>query len=141
MTVSRSIAIICLFILLLPRLVGQQQNPSADAVQLSDSQLLKIEAMAIDSAGDVLEIPNVFTPNDDQVNDYFEVTTDGTTVYEFSVFTRTGTRIYHSLSPQILWDGNGLDGGELKEGIYYYVIEEDGGSAPFEKAGFMYLFR
>ena len=141
MTVTRSIAIICLFIMLLPRLVGQQQNPSADAAQLSDSQLHSIEAMAIDSVGDVLEIPNVFTPNGDQVNDYFEVTTDGTTVYEFSVFTRTGTRIYHSLSPRIFWDGNSLDGGELKEGIYYYVIEEDGGTSPFETAGFMYLFR
>ena len=97
--------------------------------------------MAVDSAGSELNIPNVFTPNGDGKNDYFEVSTDGTTVYEFSVFTRTGTRIYHSLSPRIFWDGNSLDGAELKDGIYYYVIEEEGGSNPFETAGFMYLFR
>ncbi len=141
MTSTRSIAIICLCFLLLPKLAGQQEDSSGDILQLSDSQLLEIEAMAPDSAGDVLEIPNVFTPNGDQVNDYFEVETDGTTVYEFSVFTRTGTRIYHSQSPRIFWDGNSLDGKELKEGIYYYVIEEQGGSSPFDKAGFMYLFR
>jgi gliding motility-associated-like protein len=141
MTSTRSIAIICLCFLLLPKLAGQQEDSSGDILQLSDSQLLEIEAMAPDSAGDVLEIPNVFTPNGDQVNDYFEVETDGTTVYEFSVFTRTGTRIYHSKSPRIFWDGSSLDGKELKEGIYYYIIEEQGGTTPFDKAGFMYLFR
>lgn len=141
MTITRSIAIICLCSLLLPHLAGQQQDSTVDVIHLSDLQLLMIESMATDSVGDELEVPNVFTPNGDQVNDYFEVTTDGTTVYEFSVFTRTGTRIFHSLSPQIFWDGNSLDGIELKEGVYYYVIEEEGGSNPFEKAGFMHLFR
>jgi len=141
MTISRSIAIIFLCCLLLPRLAGQEGDPSADVLQLSESQLHKIEAMAVDSAGEKLEIPNVFTPNGDGTNDYFEVTTDGATVYQFSVFTRTGTRIYHSKSPRIFWDGNSLDGAELKDGIYYYVIEEEGGTSPFETAGFMYLFR
>jgi len=141
MTITRSIAIICLCSLLLPRLAGQEQNPSEDIVQLTESQLLRFESMAIDSVGDELEIPNVFTPNGDQVNDYFEVTTDGINVYEFTVFTRAGTRIYHSLSPRIFWDGNSLDGKELSDGIYYYVIEEQGGGSPFESAGFMYLFR
>ena len=141
MTFTRSIAIICLCCLLLPHLAGQEQDSSGDVSQLSESQLLRAETVAADSVGDVLEIPNVFTPNGDQLNDYFEVTTDGTNVYEFSVFTRTGTRIYHSLSPRIFWDGNSLDGKELKDGIYYYVIEEQGGTSPFETAGFMYLFR
>ena len=141
MTITRSIAIICLCSLLLPRLAGQEQYSSEDVAQLSESQLLRIESIAIDSVGDVLEIPNVFSPNGDQVNDYFEVTTDGVNVYEFTVFTRAGTRIYHSLSPRIFWDGNSLDGKELKEGIYYYVIEEQGGTSPFETAGFMYLYR
>ena len=141
MTITRSIAIICLCSLLLPRLAGQEQNSSGDVVQLSESQLIRVESMAIDSVGDELEIPNVFTPNGDGNNDYFEVTTDGINVYEFSIFTRAGTRIYHSLSPRIFWDGNSLDGKELKDGIYYYVIEEQGGTSPFETAGFMYLFR
>ena len=141
MTISRSIAIICLCTLLFPRLVGQQGEPSSNAVDLTDPQSLNIEAVFLDTLTGDLDVPNVFTPNGDQVNDYFEVTTDGTTIYEFSVFTRTGTRIYHSLSPRISWDGNSLDGIELQEGVYYYVIEEEGGSEHFEKAGFMHLFR
>lgn len=131
MTISRTIAIICLSIMLLPHLAGQQQ----------DSIVIQSEVMEVAAPGDELEVPNVFTPNGDQLNDYFEVETDGTTVYELSIFTRTGTRIYHSKSPRIFWDGNSLEGKELKTGIYYYVIEEEGGSNPFESAGFMYLYR
>ncbi|MGW8316108.1 MAG: T9SS type B sorting domain-containing protein, partial [Bacteroidales bacterium] len=93
------------------------------------------------TVGGELGIPNVFTPNGDQINDYFEVTTDGVTVYELTFFTRTGTRIYHSRSPRIFWDGRSLEGKELPEGIYYYVIEEVGALEPFEKAGFIHLFR
>lgn len=141
MTICRSFILMCLCCLLLPRLSGQEANPSAGTLQLTENQIHKIESMAADSAGSVLNIPNVFTPNGDGTNDYFEVTTDGTTVYEFSVFSRTGIRIYHTRSPRIFWDGNSLDGAELKDGIYYYVIEEEGGITPFETAGFMYLFR
>ncbi|MCK5068674.1 MAG: gliding motility-associated C-terminal domain-containing protein [Bacteroidales bacterium] len=141
MTLARSVAVICLSVLLIPHLAGQQEDAGAVNIHLSEDQMSAIESLASDSVGGELQIPNVFTPNGDQVNDYFEVTTDGTTLYEFSVFTRTGTRIYHSLSPRIIWDGRSIDGKELKEGIYYYVIEEDGGSNPFEKAGFMHLFR
>ena len=141
MTIIRSIAIICLCSLLFPRLSGQQGGASPDALNLIDPQSLVIETVLLDTITGELEVPNVFTPNGDQINDYFEVSTDGTTVYEFSVFTRTGTLVYHSLSPRIFWDGNSLDGIALKEGVYYYVIEEEGGSDPFEKAGFMHLFR
>jgi gliding motility-associated-like protein len=141
MTISRPIAILCLCCLLLPPLTGQEGNPSADLIQHSEKQIHKIETLSTDSAGSILKIPNVFTPNGDGINDYFEVTTDGSTIYEFSVFNRTGTRIYHSRSPRIFWDGNSLDGIVLKDGIYYYVIEEQGGTNPLDTAGFMYLFR
>jgi len=141
MTLNRSIALLCLICLLFQRLAGQEGNPSAEQLQLTESQLHIIEAFAADSAGSPLNVPNVFTPNGDGTNDHFEVSTDGSTVYQFSVFTRTGTRIYHSKSPRIFWDGNSLDGNELKDGIYYYVIEEEGGVSPFETAGFVYLFR
>ncbi len=141
MSIPRYMTLICLNILLFPGLFGQGQDSSHVNIQLTKNQLVILDSMLAEAAGDPLEVPNVFTPNGDQVNDFFEVTTDGTTIYEFSVFTRTGTRIFHSLSPRIIWDGNSLDGKELEEGIYYYVIEEEGGSNPFETAGFMHLFR
>ena len=141
MTIKRSIAFICFYCLLFPVILGQDQGQSSDTVRLLARQLQMIESLAADSVDGKLDVPNVFTPNGDEVNDYFEVTTDGVTVYDFTVFTRTGTRIYHSLSPRIFWDGKSIGGKDLPEGIYYYVIEEEGGSEPFNSAGFMHLFR
>ena len=141
MMLTRFLAVVCLSIFLIPHLAGQQEEATVLEVPLSEAQAIALEPMASDSAGAILEVPNVFSPNGDQVNDFFLVSTDGTTVYEFTVFTRSGARIFHSLSPSISWDGKSLDGIELREGTYYYVIEEEGGSFPFTKAGFMYLYR
>jgi gliding motility-associated-like protein len=141
MTKLKLIASIYLCCFFFPVLSGQQQDFPSDSLSLSQEQLQRFENMAADTVGGELVVPNVFTPNGDQVNDFFEVTTDGVTVYELTVFTRTGTRIYNSRSPRIYWDGRSLGGKELPEGIYYYVIEEVGASDPFEKAGFIHLFR
>jgi gliding motility-associated-like protein len=141
MTLFRSIAIIYFCFLLLPRVSGQQQLPSPGSLQLTQDELQMLASMAADTAGGKLNIPNVFTPNGDGINDYFEVETDGVTVYEFSIFTRTGTRIFYSISPRIYWDGKSDAGLELKEGVYYYVVDETGDSHPFKKAGFIHLFR
>ena len=100
------------------------------------------DTAAVDTTGSTLVIPNVFTPNGDGIHDYFEVETDGITVYDFSIFTRTGTKVFHSNSPRIFWDGTNSSGLDLKEGVYYYVIEEEkGASTPYSNAGFIYLFR
>lgn len=141
MTLKRIVAFICFNCLLLGMLSGQQTNPPTDSISLTADQIQLIESMAADSVGSELDVPNVFSPNGDGNNDYFEVTTNGSTVYEFTVFTRNGSRVYHSNSPRIFWDGRSLGGEELSEGVYYYVIEQEGDSDRFEKAGFIHLFR
>jgi gliding motility-associated-like protein len=140
MTIHRLLFFICLPLFLTPVLSGQQQDLQ-DSLTLTSDQLKLIQSMAADTSVSELAVPNVFTPNGDQLNDYFEVPTDGTKVYELTIFTRTGTRIYHSRSPRIYWDGRSLEGKELPEGVYYYVIEEVDSSPGEGKAGFMHLFR
>lgn len=141
MTIKRSIVSICFSFLLFAVLTGQQPESPIDTTALSAEQLHLLETMAADTSGNELSIPNVFSPNGDGQNDYIDVETNGITVYEFTVFTRSGSRIYHSLSPRIFWDGNSIGGQELSEGVYYYVIEEQGDEEPYEKAGFIHLFR
>ena len=141
MTIKRSIVSICFSFLLFAVLTGQQSESPIDTTALSAEQLQQFETMAADTSGSELSIPNVFSPNGDGQNDYIDVETNGVTVYEFTVFTRSGSRIYHSLSPRIFWDGNSIGGQELSEGVYYYVIEEQGDEEPYEKAGFIHLFR
>jgi gliding motility-associated-like protein len=120
---------------------GQDAQATGGASFAAAEQLMVLDTTAVDSTGGTLVIPNVFTPNGDGIHDYFEVTTDGTTVYEFNVFTRTGTQVFHSNSPRIFWDGTNSAGLDLNEGVYYFVIEEEGDSAPFSSTGFIYLFR
>lgn len=100
-----------------------------------------LDSLGADSISGALVIPNVFSPNGDEINDYFEVSTDGSTVYELSIFTRTGTRVFFSSSPRIFWDGRSNVGENLKQGVYYYVIEEKDGGDSTQEVGFIHLFR
>ena len=141
MTNKRTFAFLCFYYLLLPVVFGQNPDQLTDTAQLSARPTQNFESISADSIDRELDVPNVFTPNGDDINDYFEVTTDDITVYEFTIYTRTGTRIFHSISKRIFWDGKSIGGKELSEGIYYYVIEKVGGSDPIEESGFMHLFR
>lgn len=140
MTIQRPVALFLLHFLFYPLISAQPRTRSMDTTPFAVQEKIAPGMLAGDSTE--LDVPNVFTPNGDNINDYFIVDTDGTTIYEFSIFTRTGTRIYFSKSPQISWDGKSIGGKELPEGIYYYVIERaEGGDTPVENAGFIFLFR
>ncbi len=85
-------------------------------------------------------IPNVFTPNGDGLNDFFEVSTSGTAWFDIRIFTRSGALINKTESSIILWDGKNNQGNDMPEGIYYYVIEDY--TNQYEPAsGFVYLFK
>jgi large repetitive protein len=88
-----------------------------------------------------LMVPNVFSPNGDEVNDYFEVTTPGDYSYTFKVFTREGLLIYSSDSPLIQWDGRLAGGREAPEGVYYYTIRSADTPVETSLSGFLHLFR
>lgn len=90
---------------------------------------------------DYLEVPNVFTPNNDGYNDVFTVKTNGLNSYLFSVYTRSGTLVYRSEAATITWDGRSLSGHEMKNGIYYFTIRQTGGDIADERKGFVHLFR
>ncbi|HLQ99800.1 MAG TPA: gliding motility-associated C-terminal domain-containing protein [Sphingobacterium sp.] len=66
----------------------------------------------------IFKIPNVFTPNGDGINDYFEI--EGLQDFpenEFMVYNRWGNMVYHSKSYKNDWDG-----AHLNEGTYYYIL-------------------
>lgn len=93
------------------------------------------------SVRDSLDCPNVFTPNDDGVNDFFIVSSNGVTVYNMQIFSRSGIRVFEVEAPILIWDGRNLSGQELHPGTYYYVIRPAAGSGRFEKSGFVQLYR
>jgi len=86
------------------------------------------------------DVPNVFTPNGDNIFDFFEVSTSGLSRLVFKVFSRSGSLVYQNQSYYIKWDGKNDNGKDLPEGIYYYIIEDLDGFYENTK-GFVYIFR
>lgn len=73
------------------------------------------------------EIPNVFSPNNDGVNDVWSIrylnSYPGATV---QVFDRYGKVVYNSVGYNTPWDGT-FQGQALPAGVYYYVINPKNG--------------
>ncbi len=70
------------------------------------------------------KLPNVFTPNGDGINDFFEPMKNMTATVdhvEFSIFNRWGREVYYTEDPNIKWDGKDKTTGKLlPDGTYFY---------------------
>lgn len=69
-----------------------------------------------------LFIPNVFTPNGDNINDEYLVNYTGSEEFNVQVFDRWGRKIFESDAPGQAWLGTNLNGNESPAGIYYYAV-------------------
>jgi len=72
-----------------------------------------------------LEVPRVFTPNGDGINDEFRVAYKSLVEFRCWVFNRWQQKIYYWTDPQKGWDGK-INGRPATEGAYFYVIEAIG---------------
>jgi len=70
-----------------------------------------------------ITVPNAFTPNNDGVNDLWDVR--GLVAYQnavIDVFDRYGGKVFHSIGYGSSWDGT-YNGKAIPPGTYYYVID------------------
>lgn len=79
-------------------------------------------------AQEVITIPNVFTPNNDGINDEFKVNLNGNTAksYHISIFSNWGTLVFNAANSNIHWDGRTTSGMKATEGAYFYVLDFNG---------------
>lgn len=70
------------------------------------------------------QIPNVFTPNADNINDVFYFNTDIIKAKELLIYNRWGIKMFQS-STNYSWDGRTTAGEECAAGTYYYVIQTE----------------
>lgn len=71
-----------------------------------------------------LMIPNVFTPNQDGINDVFFVRYNGKEPVYTEIFDRWGRPLYSGTGlSEDAWDGLTANGSQANEGVYYYVVK------------------
>ncbi len=68
-------------------------------------------------------LPNVFTPNNDSVNDIFKPVARGIKDLHVWIYNRYGIIIYDWDKPQGFWDGYTTSGEPCQAGIYFCVAE------------------
>ncbi|MEO5912481.1 MAG: gliding motility-associated C-terminal domain-containing protein, partial [Pelobium sp.] len=77
------------------------------------------------------KIPNTFTPNNDGINDVWNIAyLESYVNAKISIFNRYGNPVFTSSGYLIPWDGK-TNGKEVPVGVYYYVIDPKNGSNVF----------
>jgi gliding motility-associated-like protein len=88
------------------------------------------------------EVNNVFTPNQDGINDEFSFSEFAMELVDVQIFSRWGQLVYSWVGPDKSWKGIGIDGKYLPEGVYFYVFEGKGVDGyHYDKKGSVTLLR
>lgn len=103
-----------------------------------------IDSFTVDmSANCFLEVPNVFTPNGDNQNDFFQlISFNGIQSLECIIVNRWGNEVRTFDKPDFTWDGKDKSGNEVTPGTYFYKINAvTSGNQELAKSGFVELVR
>ncbi len=89
------------------------------------------------------EIPNVFTPNGDDINDRLIAKTSGLVEkVDFRLFNRNGMLLFKTAEPRINWDGT-YKGKIVSPGVYFYQCDvyerRTSGLDLFHLSGFVHV--
>jgi gliding motility-associated-like protein len=90
----------------------------------------------------IWEIPNVFSPNGDQINDLWFIETTNIYEIDLTILNRWGNVMYQGKGPLPAWNGDSPGGTEAEDGVYFYkfiLYADDGSEIPGQ--GFLHLTR
>jgi gliding motility-associated-like protein len=79
-------------------------------------------AVYVDSLKDSIDIPTIFTPNGDGINDYFYIKTQNIERLGIRIYNKWGERVFQGFDMDFRWDGRNPKGESLSDGNYAYVI-------------------
>jgi gliding motility-associated-like protein len=91
-----------------------------------------------DSVG--VNIPNIFTPNGDNINDVWQPSIHGATYFECFIYDRWGLKVYEFAGAQDHWDGYTTAGLPCQDGTYYYILKTtDTNNKNYDLKGYLQL--
>jgi gliding motility-associated-like protein len=120
--------------------ISVQENPPAQFFNFYSSASLQLVAINNNGCTDTayyfnqlqgfdnyfsILIPNIFSPNDDQINDeffisYFGIVSD---CFRIEIFDRWGVSVFSSTDPDFRWNGKLPNGNLATQGTYFYVVQ------------------
>ncbi len=87
-------------------------------------------------------IPDMFTPNNDGVNDNFEIFSVAINTFQMTIFDRWGKTVFHTNDFRNSWDGSLPNGEAALPGVYVYkMIYTDLARNTWSKLGQVHLMR
>lgn len=89
----------------------------------------------------LLFIPSGFSPNGDDVNQFFEIKGINDISNELIILNSGGNEVYRQKNYQNDWDGTYKTGEELPDGTYYYIFYIYDADKPKEESGFVIIKR
>jgi gliding motility-associated-like protein len=113
-----------------------------DANGCTYSDTATVITLSISTGNDAIEVPNVFSPNNDNTNDILDLNFSITAYesFEFIIMNRWGNRVFYTRNPSEFWDG-----GKHPEGVYFYTLKTElkcgGNHDIIEKSGSITLVR
>lgn len=92
---------------------------------------------------DIPEFPNVFTPNNDGVYDFFGLLKpiNPDISFDLKIFNRWGKQVYTTNDSSFKWSGLGGSGLSSNESVYYYTCTTGIDCSSRKKSGYVYLLR
>ena len=92
--------------------------PGGDYTVTVTDKFLCTDTVSFKVIPEVFEIPNVFTPNGDNVNDTFFPVAKAVDVLKIEIWTRWGKSVYQNAAA---WDGK-ISGQDAPSDVYAYQI-------------------
>lgn len=84
-----------------------------------------IDNVSLIDASSEIQSPNVFTPNDDGVNDTWILPfSDGGSDKQVFILNRWGNLVYQGSLNGFSWDGKDSNGNAITEGVYFYKVSD-----------------
>lgn len=89
-----------------------------------------------------ISAPNVFSPNDDGVNDVFKIRTKNIAALNCKIYNRWGILSGEITKTNEGWDGRTTSGLQCTAGVYYYIFNATGDDGKkYNDKGFIQLMR
>ncbi len=104
-------------------------EPGVYSVTVNNDGCFSTDSVEVFFSADFI-IPNVFTPNNDGVNDFFRIngTSECNDFDELSVYNRWGMLVYYTTNPMSqAWYGFSEAGEPLPSGVYFFQLSGDDG--------------